>query len=129
MTAATVSGPSNRIASSIASAAQSGSRSAGQRYEFVFGTWRPLGTSGSKVERSAVMPVAVSAPNVVPWYAVSRAISLVRFGWPVSLWYWRTSLNADSTASEPPDVKKTRFRSPGASSAIFAASSIARGCA
>ena len=34
---------------------------------------------------------------------------------------------ADSTASEPLLVKKTRFRSPGASEAIRVASSIARG--
>ena len=40
-----------------------------------------------------------------------------------------TSFSADSTASEPPEVKKTRLRSPGASEAIRAASSIARGCA
>ena len=30
----------------------------------------------------------------------------------------RASFSADSTASEPPEVKKTRFRSPGASEAI-----------
>ena len=29
--------------------------------------------------------------------------------------YWRASFHADSTASDPPLVKKTRFRSPGAS--------------
>jgi hypothetical protein len=53
----------------------------------------------------------------------------VLFGWPVSLWYWRASLIADSTDSPPPEVKKTRLRSPGASEAILAASSIARGWA
>ena len=42
-------------------------------------------------------------------------MTFVLFGWPVSLWYWRTSLIADSTDSPPPEVKKTRFRSPGAS--------------
>ena len=36
---------------------------------------------------------------------------------------------ADSTASEPPETKKTRFRSPGASDATSPASSIARGWA
>ena len=36
-------------------------------------------------------------------------------GLPVSLWYWRDSFQADSTASEPPEVKNTRLRSPGAS--------------
>ena len=50
-------------------------------------------------------------------------------GLPLSLWYWRESFQADSTASEPPEVKKTRLRSPGASAAIRAASSIAFGCA
>ena len=75
------------------------------------------------------MPVAASAPSVVPWYAVSRAISLVLFGLPLSFQYWRTTLIADSTDSPPPLVKNTRLRSPGASEAIRAASSIARGCA
>ncbi len=41
----------------------------------------------------------------------------------------RASLKADSTASEPLLVKKTWFRSPGASEAIRVASSIARGWA
>ena len=56
-------------------------------------------------------------------------MTFVLFGWPVSLWYWRASLSADSTDSPPPEVKKIRLRSPGASEAIFAASSIAGGCA
>ncbi len=43
------------------------------------------------------------------------------------MWYWRASFHADSTASEPPETKKTRFRSPGASDATSSASSIARG--
>jgi hypothetical protein len=67
MTAATVSGPSNRIRSSIASAAQSGSRPSGWRKVLVFGTWQPPGTSGSNGVRRLVMPVALSAPSVVPW--------------------------------------------------------------
>ena len=50
-------------------------------------------------------------------------------GVPLSLWYWRAIFHADSTASEPPDVKNTRLRSPGASAAMRAASSIAAGCA
>src|ERR1041384_3180034 len=33
---------------------------------------------------------------------------------PRSLWYWRASLSADSTASEPPLGEKTRLRRPGA---------------
>jgi hypothetical protein len=51
-------------------------------------------------------------------------MTIVLFGWPVRLWYCRQSFSADSTASLPLFVKKTRFRSPGASDAIFAASSI-----
>ena len=39
------------------------------------------------------------------------------------------ALSALSTDSPPPLVKKTRLRSPGASDAIFAASSIDRGWA
>jgi hypothetical protein len=35
----------------------------------------------------------------------------------------------DSLASEPPETKKTRFRSPGAISATLPASSIERGWA
>ncbi len=75
------------------------------------------------------MPVIESAPKVVPWYAVSREMIFVFSGLPVSLWYWRESFQADSTASEPPEVKKTRLRLPGASAAMRAASSIAFGCA
>ncbi len=75
------------------------------------------------------MPVIESAPKVVPWYAVSREMILVFSGLPVSLWYWRASFHADSTASEPPEVKKTRLRSPGARFATRSASSIAFGCA
>jgi hypothetical protein len=41
----------------------------------------------------------------------------------------RASFSADSTASEPPEVKKTRLRSPGVIEAIRAASSIAFGWA
>ena len=85
--------------------------------------------SGSKGSRSEVMPVAESAPSVVPWYAVSRAMIFVLSGLPLSLWNWRDNLMADSTASLPPLVKNTRLRSPGARSAIRAASVIACGCA
>ena len=65
--AATVSGPSNSIRSrdrlgqvlgAVARAAGRGSCSA---------TWQPPGVSGSNGARSAVMPVALSAPSVVPW--------------------------------------------------------------
>jgi hypothetical protein len=95
----------------------------------VFGTWKAPGTSGSNIVRSGVMPVTESAPKVVPWYAVSRAMILVRSGSPFSLWNWRASFHADSTASDPPEVKNTRLRSPGASPAMRSASSIATGCA
>ena len=56
-------------------------------------------------------------------------MTLVLLGWPVSLWYWRASFSADSTASLPPLVKNTRLRSPGAKAATRAASSIAGGWA
>ena len=95
----------------------------------MLGTWQPPGVNGSNGVRRLVIPVAAIAPSVVPWYAVSRLMIFVLFGLPVSLWYWRTSLIALSTDSEPPLVKNTRLRSPGASEAIFAASSIAGGCA
>ena len=57
-----------------------------------------------------------------------RLIALTLSGLSLSLKYWRASFQADSTASEPPVVKNTRFRSPGASEAIFAESSMAVGC-
>ena len=60
---------------------------------------------------------------------MSRLITLYRPGWPVSLKYCLASFHADSTASEPPVVKNTRFRSPGASSASRSASSMALGWA
>ena len=40
---------------------------------------------------------------------------LVARPWPMARKYWRASFHADSTASEPPVVKNTRLRSPGAS--------------
>jgi hypothetical protein len=86
------------------------------------------GTSGSNGVRNGVTPLIESAPIVVPWYASRREIAFQRRS-PRAAWYWRASFHADSTASEPPDTKKTRLRSPGASSATSAASSIARGCA
>ena len=60
------------------------------------------------------MPLIDSAPIVVPWYAVRREIAFQRRS-PRAPWYWRASFQADSTASEPPETKKTRLRSPGAS--------------
>jgi len=50
-------------------------------------------------------------------------VGIIGFG------FARTTFHADSTDSDPPDVKNTRFRSPGVSDAIRSASSIARGCA
>ena len=43
-----------------------------------------------------------------------RLMTLVRSGSPIIRKYWRASFQADSTASDPPVVKKTRLRSPGA---------------
>ena len=70
-----------------------------------------------------------SAPMEVPWYAMFRLITLVRSGCPIIPKYWRATFQADSTASEPPEVKKTRLRSPGVSAATRSASSTARGWA
>ena len=61
--------------------------------------------------------------------AISRLITLYRPGWPILLKYCLASFQADSTASEPLVVKKTRFSWPGARAASRSASSIARGCA
>ena len=72
------------------------------------------GTRGSNGVLRSGSPVIDSAPMVVPWYAMSRLMTLVRCGCPVIRKYWRASFQADSTASDPPEVKKTRSRSPGA---------------
>ena len=61
---------------------------------------------------------------------MSRAIAFVRCPSPFARWYWRISFQADSTASEPPQVKKTLASGPttgAASPARRSASSIA-GC-
>ncbi len=86
------------------------------------------GTSGSNGARNAGMPLIESAPIVVPWYASRRDTAFQRRS-PRAMWYCRASFHADSTASDPPETKKTRFRSPGVICAISRASSIARGCA
>jgi hypothetical protein len=70
-----------------------------------------------------------SAPWVVPWWAIARLITLVFIGLPVSLTYCLAAFHAVSTASPPPVVKKTRFRSPGAAAASRCDSSIAAGWA
>jgi hypothetical protein len=54
---------------------------------------------------------------------------LVFIGLPVCLKYDRASFHADSTASDPPVVKKTRLRSPGVTDASRSASSTAFGWA
>ena len=95
---------------------------------FVLRTWITSGTSGSNGVRSAVTPLIDSAPIVVPWYASRRDTTFHRRS-PRAAWYCRASFHALSTASDPPETKKTRLRSPGASDATSAASSIARGCA
>jgi hypothetical protein len=59
---------------------------------------------------------------------VRRATAFQRLS-PFAMWYCRASFQADSTASEPPETKNARLTLSGASSASFAASSIARGCA
>ena len=91
-------------------------------------TWITSGTSGSNGVRSAATPLIDSAPMVVPWYAIRRDTAFQRRS-PRAACHWRASFHADSTASEPPETKKTRFRSPGVSDATSAASSNARGCA
>ena len=68
-----------------------------------------------RLRADAGTPVIASAPSVVPWYAPRRAITLWRCPCPMARKYWRASFHADSTDSEPPLVKNTRFRSPGAS--------------
>ena len=94
----------------------------------MFDTCSTSGTSGSNGVRRSVQPLIESAPIVVPWYATRRAIAFQRRS-PRAVWYWRASFQAASTASEPPDTKNTRLRSPGASAATSAASSIERGWA
>src|SRR5882757_5647275 len=58
---------------------------------------------------------------------MDREITLYLPGLPVSLKNCLASFHALSTASPPPVVKKTRFRSPGAYPATRSASSIAGG--
>jgi hypothetical protein len=53
---------------------------------------------------------------------------LYRVGSPFALWYCLASFMTVSTASEPEETKKVESRSPGAISAILAASSRDLGC-
>ena len=99
----------------------------GCRYRLVLGTCEAPGVRGSNGVRTDGIPVMASAPRVVPWYAVSRAMTLYRWPSPLARKYWRANFQADSTASLPLVVKNTLFRSPGASEASLAASSIAGG--
>ena len=120
-TAATVSGPSNSIASAMRSAAHCpnvlivGSARAQARGRS--SCWAPgsaPGVSGSNGVLSAGTPVMASAPR---WCRGRRRACdhLVLPGLPASLKYCLASFHADSTASAPPVVKNTRFRSPGRS--------------
>ena len=60
---------------------------------------------------------------------MSLAIALRRRGCPRARKCSRAIFHADSTDSDPPEVKKARFRSPGMIEASLSASSIAAGCA
>ena len=80
-TAHTVSGPSISMARATWSAVMRPKSSGAMpsihgRYVFVFGTFTPPGVSGSNGIRMAGTPVMARAPNVVPWYAVCREITL-----------------------------------------------------
>ena len=91
----------------------------------MFGTWQPPGVSGSNgVAQVGDARCRRARPG---WCRGRRSRARSASSCSpcrASLWYWRTSLSADSTASLPPLVKNTRFRSPGVSDAIRAASSI-----
>ena len=83
MTAATVSGPSRRIARSSQWAhspsefgSQSHSRLSG------FAVWTISGTSGPKYFQNGGSPVIEEVARVPPWYARSRAISFTLLGLP-----------------------------------------------
>ena len=65
-----------------------------------------------------------SAPMVLPCQLCQRVMTLYFFGLPVSMWYLRAILSPASVASDPPETKKTRLRSPGAMAAILSARSI-----
>ena len=49
-------------------------------------------------------PLASSAPSVLPWYELLRAMIVVRTSSPRARWYARAILMAVSTASLPPDT-------------------------
>ena len=80
----------------------------------VFGTRKPPGVNGSNGILASGMPVIASAPCGVPWYATAREITLCLPGLPISFQYCLASFQAVSTASPPPVVKNTLFRSAGA---------------
>ena len=64
---------------------------------------------------------------MTPWYDGVRLTTTVRSGCPACPWAMRASLNAVSTASEPPEVRKTRASGIGASPTNRVANSSARG--
>ena len=84
MMSATSSGPASRIACSISSSSAwvkaTGSSPLGWRYALVSLTWVTSIGIGRKGSRQKSMPVNERAPRLVPWYAVLRAIALVRCG-------------------------------------------------
>ena len=53
-----------------------------------------------------------------------RVMTLYFLGLPVSRWYLRAIFMPASVASEPPETKNTRLRSPGAIDASLSARSI-----
>ena len=73
ITMATVSGPASTIARSTSSAQASEQADCWaqnpQRYRLVLAALRAQGSSGSNGSRMPGMPVMLSAPKVVPWYA------------------------------------------------------------
>jgi hypothetical protein len=87
-TAATVSAPSNRIASSIRSAAQrpnaTGSSASSVAEAVGVGHPKPPGASGSKSFFMFGSPVMARAPCGVPWYATARLITLCLSGLPTA---------------------------------------------
>ena len=96
---------------------------------FVFGTWQPPGVNGSNGCAQARDPGRAEGAERRAVVGDFARDDLRLVGVAGELVVLAATLSAVSTASPPPDVKKTRLRSPGVSDAIFAASSIARGCA
>src|SRR6185295_11874501 len=60
--------------------------------------------------------------SVFPWNPGRRPMTFHLSGWPRSSQYWRTSLTAESSASEPPLLKNDQLRPGGAKAERRAAS-------